>query len=66
MSDERREIRRCSVCGVRLRGHYYPTGRCSKHQTTRDPELRLISDMAAAKARGLSYGQYMVLKNKEA
>ena len=65
MSDERRAIRRCDICGVRLRGQFYWTGRCAKHQTTRDPELRLISDMAAAKARGLSYGQYMALKNKE-
>lgn len=64
MACKRREVKRCEICGVQLYSHYRNTGRCANHQTTRDPEKQLISDMTAARARGLSYGQYMALKKE--
>ncbi len=65
MAHEKREDRRCKICGKRLIGKYYWMGRCSKHQTLKGQGAQLTSDASEAKARGLSYGQYMALKNKE-
>ena len=62
---EKREDRRCAVCGRRLIGKYYWMGRCSKHQIAKGREDKLIRDAAAAKALGMSYGQYMALKKEE-
>lgn len=62
---EKREDRRCAVCGTRLIGKYYWTGRCSKHQAGKGRGAQLTSAASEAKARGLSYGQYMALKNEE-
>lgn len=62
---EKRELRKCSVCGKRLIGKYYWMGRCAKHQTVKSAGANLTGDASAAKAAGLSYGQYMALKKEE-
>lgn len=65
MPYEPRESRKCKVCGKRLIGKYYWTGRCATHQTAKNAEASLLDDIAAARARGISYGQYMALKKEE-
>lgn len=62
---EKREDRRCKVCGKRLIGKYYYAGRCSKHQTVKSAGADLTRDASAAKALGLTYGQYMALKKED-
>lgn len=65
MPYEKRDPRKCSICGKRLTGKYYWMGRCAKHQTAKNAEANLTGDASAAKAQGLSYGQYMALKSME-
>lgn len=62
MAQGRRPIHNCEICGVRLIGEFYYSGRCALHQTTKDADAKLTSDAVKAKQRGLSYGQYMAAK----
>lgn len=61
---EQRGARVCKVCGARLIKDYYYSGRCAKHQTSKDADARLGRAAVAAKRKGMSYGQYMAAKKE--
>lgn len=65
MAGAKRYLRKCSICGTNLIGDFFYMGRCRLHQTTKDFDAKISADVVAAESRGLSYGQYMALKEKE-
>lgn len=65
MAGARRNARKCAICGTNLIGDFYYAGRCRQHQTTKDFDVKISQDVVAAESQGLSYGQYMALKEKE-
>ena len=50
---------RCAVCGKLLKAMWVPTGRCAEHLYTTLHNDSLDAVAKAAKAAGMSYGQYV-------